>query len=168
MPAAHFTMGGIEIDEHGGTGVEGLFAAGEVTSGLHGANRMGGNALSETLVFGARAGVAAAARARSASSAGRIAVGQPAEASSSGSSPLKVLERLKENLWKHCGPVRTRDGLARGIEILGRLEEEKLSCRSTADVVMAASLQNGFLTARKILDAALSRQASLGAHYRED
>ena len=59
-PAAHHTMGGVRIDGKGATSVPGLFAAGEVTGGLHGANRLGGNALSETMVFGARAGNSAA------------------------------------------------------------------------------------------------------------
>ena len=58
---AHHTMGGVAIDPAGATSVPGLFAAGEVTGGLHGANRMGGNALAETLVFGRRAGESAAA-----------------------------------------------------------------------------------------------------------
>ena len=57
---AHHTMGGVCIDAEGMTSLPGLFAAGEVMGGLHGANRMGGNALTETLVFGARAGEAAA------------------------------------------------------------------------------------------------------------
>ena len=57
---AHHTMGGVCIDTSGATSVPGLFAAGEVTGGLHGANRMGGNALTETVVFGARAGESAA------------------------------------------------------------------------------------------------------------
>ena len=59
-PCTHYTMGGVRIGPHGETGLEGLFAAGEVTGGIHGANRMGGNALSESLVFGARAGRSAA------------------------------------------------------------------------------------------------------------
>ena len=58
-PLAHHVMGGVRIDPGGQTSVPGLFAAGEVTGGLHGANRMGGNALTETVVFGARAGQAA-------------------------------------------------------------------------------------------------------------
>src|SRR5690606_8329574 len=61
-PTAHYSMGGVVVDpETGATGVEGLFAAGEVTGGLHGANRLGGNSLAEVLVFGRRAGEAAAA-----------------------------------------------------------------------------------------------------------
>ena len=65
-PVAHHVMGGVRIDASGATSVPGLFAAGEIAGGLHGANRMGGNALSETLVFGARAGSAAAAWAKQA------------------------------------------------------------------------------------------------------
>src|SRR5208337_1945220 len=92
MPAAHFTMGGIPIDEYGKTALEGLFAAGEVTCGLHGANRLGGNALSETLVFGARAGMAAAEKAGAVSRSGLKGPFEAMETafSPSGDSPLGV------------------------------------------------------------------------------
>ncbi len=169
MPAAHFTMGGIPIDEYGKTAVEGLFAAGEVTCGLHGANRLGGNALSETLVFGARAGMAAAMSAHSIPRAGEKAPDAFAEAAdSSGDSPLSVLARLKETLWKYCGPIRTGEGLALGTEILGGLEERTLAARKPGEAAFRASVRNALFVARKILEAAQARKESLGAHYRED
>jgi succinate dehydrogenase/fumarate reductase flavoprotein subunit len=169
MPAAHFTMGGIPIDEYGKTALEGLFAAGEVTCGLHGANRLGGNALSETLVFGARAGMAAAMAAGSISRGGEKTPDAFVEAAaSSGDSPLSVLTRLKETLWKYCGPVRTGEGLALGTDILGRLEERTLAARKPGEASLRASVRNALLVARKILDAAQARKEGLGAHYRED
>jgi aspartate oxidase len=168
LPVAHFTMGGVEIDIDGKTSVEGLFAAGEVACGLHGANRMGGNALSETLVFGARAGVAAASWARSVSLANRITVKQPLDTVSSGSTPLAIVKRLKEVLWKYGGPIRTHSGLVQGIEIVDQIEKERPACHSMAEAALAASIPNCLFTARRILEAALSRRESLGAHYRED
>jgi fumarate reductase (CoM/CoB) subunit A len=170
MPVAHFTMGGVEIDDNGWTGKAGLFAAGEVAHGLHGANRMGGNALSETLVFGARAGRAAAEYARSLSLGSNMPVSQGREIANppQGASPLSILKRLKETLWKYCGPVRTGVGLRQGIKIIENLKQEKLVWRNTADVTLANSLENAFHTALNILEAALARRNSLGAHYRED
>ena len=168
-PAAHFTMGGIPIDEHGKTTVAGLFAAGEVTCGLHGANRLGGNALSETLVFGARAGMAAAMSARPLSGGGeKAAEAFAGTALSSGDSPSTILTRIKETLWKYCGPVRTGEGLARGTDILNALEERALGARTPGEASLRASVRNAFFVARRILEAARARKESLGAHYRED
>jgi fumarate reductase (CoM/CoB) subunit A len=169
LPAAHFTMGGVPIDEYGRTDIDGLFAAGEVAWGLHGANRMGGNALSETLVFGARAGIAAAAWARSMSHREEApSVGGPQAWSSVGATPLSILKRLREVLWRHCGPVRTAQGLAQGIELVGRLEEKRLACRNASQVAMAASVRNSLSVARRILEAAQLRRESVGAHFREN
>ena len=169
VPAAHFTMGGVAIDEYGRTEIEGLFAAGEVAWGLHGANRMGGNALSETLVFGARAGVAAAARAWSISHQGRVAApGAPQPESSAGATPLSVLKRVREILWKHCGPVRTTHDLAQGIDLIERLEREPLACGKPGQKAMAVSVRNSLSIARKILEASQLRQESIGAHFRKD
>lgn len=169
MPAAHFTIGGIPIDPHCKTNVEGLFAAGEVTCGLHGANRMGGNALSEALVFGARAGAAAAEWAHSTTLGKAVAPAPETKAPSTGTeSPLAVLRRLKSALWQYCGPVRCAQGLSTGIEVLGALERQPLSCRGAFDAALAASLRNGFYTARAILEAAQSRHESIGAHFRTD
>lgn len=112
-PAAHHTMGGVKIDGRGATSVPGLFAAGEVTGGLHGANRMGGNALSETLVFGARAGAAAAYWAkgngpdqrRSALRrlAERFRVRQSARSGETGFSDSKLLDTIRKTMWEDGG-----------------------------------------------------------------
>jgi fumarate reductase (CoM/CoB) subunit A len=169
MPAAHFTMGGIVIDEHGRTGFEGLFAAGEVAWGLHGANRMGGNALSETLVFGARAGIAAAEWALPLSHPGPAApVVEHMPQSSTGITPLSFLTRLRRILWKHCGPVRTGRGILEGIALIDKLEEEGLACGSSGQTALAISIRHGLSTARQILKAAEARKESVGAHFLED
>jgi fumarate reductase (CoM/CoB) subunit A len=169
MPAAHFTIGGVAIDDSGRTGVEGMFAAGEVAWGLHGANRMGGNALSETLVFGARAGRTAALAAREAS--GRRTA-PPATASllslAGPVAPARAIKRLKEILWTHCGPVRTEGGLAQGLDLVGQLEKERVPCKNADETAIARTAGNALLVARMILESARSRRESLGAHYRED
>ncbi len=169
MPAAHFTMGGIPIDEYGRTVKEGLLAAGEVTCGLHGANRLGGNALSEILVFGARAGEAAAARAGSISRRRQMRPWPGAQtASPSGISPLSVLRSLKEIMWKHCGPVRTVEGLTLGASLVARLQEETLGARKPSEIALGASVGNALLTARRIFEAAEARRETLGAHFLAD
>jgi fumarate reductase (CoM/CoB) subunit A len=168
MPAAHFTMGGIEIDVDGFTGKEGLFAAGEATCGLHGANRMGGNALSETLVFGSRAGRAAAEYAKS-HGFPKITTVKPRSTShrKDGASPLALLRRLKEGVWKHCGPVRTTAGLEEGISLIEELKRKDVRCSNAVDAEWAATLDNALGTARTIFEAAIARRSSIGAHYRE-
>ncbi len=169
MPAAHFTMGGIPINPQCGTNVEGLFAAGEAACGLHGANRMGGNALTETLVFGARAGATAAEWAHSTTRRKGIAPALGAKAPiAGGSSPLTVLKKLKNALWQYCGPVRTTQGLATGLGTVAALEREPIACRSAFEAAFGASVKNGLCTARAIFEAAQSRRESIGAHYRED
>ena len=168
MPAAHFTMGGIEIDGDGFTGKEGLFAAGEATCGLHGANRMGGNALSETLVFGNRAGRAAAIYAKSHKLPGISAV-EPGSrpARGEGLSPLALLDQLKRNVWTHCGPVRTTAGLEEGISFVEAVGREDVRCRNAVDAAWAVMLGNAIDTARTIFEAAIAHKSSIGAHYRE-
>jgi fumarate reductase (CoM/CoB) subunit A len=168
MPAAHFTMGGIEIDEHCRTSVDGLFVAGEAACGLHGANRMGGNALSETLVFGARAGMAAAAWADSVSFGTAAACEHPIGSDPSGVSPGTVLGELKSILWKYCGLVRTVKGLTAGIEAVKGLDQKKIICRTSGQAATAISVKNALFTAHVMCEAALARHESLGAHYIED
>lgn len=168
-PAAHFTIGGIPIDPKGRTNVEGLFAAGEAACGLHGANRLGGNALSETLVFGARAGTGAAEWARSVAHGKATVPAFMLETPPAGAeSALGVLKELKQALWQYCGPMRTTEGLAACVESLRALEQRPLSWRTAAEAAFAASVKNGLTTAKKIVEAAQARRESIGAHYREE
>jgi len=169
MPAAHFTMGGIAIDEFGGTELKGLFAAGELVWGLHGANRMGGNALSETLVFGRRAGRSAADEARSRRHRQKsVRAFFPEFASAAGLTPSTALRRLREIMWRCGGPVRTADGLARGLELLDDLDKEGLTYHGIGQAATAASVKSALAVARCIIASAQSRSESIGAHYRED
>jgi succinate dehydrogenase/fumarate reductase flavoprotein subunit len=178
-PVAHFMMGGISITPDAWTGIPGLFAAGEVTGGLHGANRLGGNALSECIVFGARAGVGAASWADQnrwpldESRLARLERFIPRfTPGSSFPSPLRDFkERLRQIMWQHGGIFRERAGLTEGIRRLRQLEEEIDGYRPRSaplELTRVLELRQGLVTARVILEAALRREESRGAHSRTD
>lgn len=175
-PAAHHTMGGARIDAVGATAVRGLYAAGEAAGGLHGANRMGGNALSETLVFGARAGGAAAAWAERSENADPQPVvtvledrarrwrrGAPRGA--------ELKERLRRIMWEDGGIMRTADGLARALAAVQTIQQEasegasELAGKELFDLI---ELRSAARVAVVILEAAAARRESRGAHFRED
>ncbi len=173
-PAAHHSMGGIQIDASGASSVPGLFAAGEAASGIHGANRMGGNALSDTLVFGARAGSSAAAWAHG--SAGKGSQAMPrletlAARWQNSSSPGKnIRERLRQIMWREGGLLRNREGLIRTAEDIRQIRSQIFpgapgSCGDIREVVEVSSATR---VAGLIIEAALRRSESRGAHFRED
>ncbi len=177
-PMAHHVMGGVSIDPWGSTTVPGLFAAGEVAGGLHGANRLGGNALTEALVFGARAGERAASWARKASkrTEGGIADAFGATVPESGANVprgrlLRLRQDLREVMWKEGGVLRNRSGLIRAIETVEEILTEACEGHRQGDLKEAQSvldLRFGARTALLILRAALQREESRGAHFRED
>ncbi len=175
-PAAHHSMGGIKIDTTGATSVPGLFAAGEAAGGLHGANRMGGNALSETLVFGARAGCAAAAWAGQSDCGDRQpvvkALAERARNWESGTcfeSGLK--ERLRNIMWEDGGIIREEKGLSRALGIIKDIQTEASASSSGTNgkgLLDLIELRSAAEVAAIILEAALMRRESRGAHFRED
>jgi len=178
-PAAHFMMGGISITPECSTGVPGLFAAGEVVGGLHGANRLGGNALSECIVFGARAGKSAASWAAEKRDSlertlfGRLEALIPAFSPTSRSlSPAREFKQsLRQILWECGGIFREKAGLVEGLRRLDQLEEEVKAFHpgpSPLDVSRILDLRQGLLTGRVILEAALRREETRGAHSRTD
>jgi succinate dehydrogenase/fumarate reductase flavoprotein subunit len=175
-PAAHHCMGGIKIDVSGATSVPGLFAAGEAAGGLHGANRMGGNALSETLVFGARAGNAAATRAARQNCGDRQAVVKIlAERTCKWETGTRSGANLKENLrkimWDDGGIIREEQGLLKALGKIKDIQQEasisssKLNGKELFDLI---ELRSAVSSAAIILEAALMRRESRGAHFRED
>ena len=178
-PVAHFMMGGIRITPGCDTGIPGVFAAGEVVGGLHGANRLGGNALSECIVFGARAGRSAASWAGNtnapvdASRFVRLEALIP-DFKPSSKAPSRAREfkqTLRQILWEKGGIFRERAGLTEGLRRLGELQEEVLAFapgRSPLEVSRALDLRQGLLTARVIFEAALRREETRGAHSRTD
>jgi len=178
-PAAHFMMGGICITPGCDTGIPGVFAAGEVVGGLHGANRLGGNALSECLVFGARAGASAASwagKTKAPVDGSRLATLEALipdlKPNSKSHSPVRAFKQnLRQILWEHGGIFRDRAGLVEGLRRLEELQQEVLAFHtggSPLEVSRLLDLRQGLLTARVILEAALRRQETRGAHSRTD
>ncbi len=176
-PTVHFFMGGVRIDAGTETGIGGLYAAGEVCGGLHGANRLGGNAISETLVFGTTAGERAAATAAT----GRAAV--PESEVSAGLDELQSLASgsrredldeitlsLRRTMWQWAGVVREVFGLETGLSGIEELRE-RLAAASLAgpgELFDAVKLDNMLTVSEMICRAALLRTESRGAHYRAD
>ncbi len=174
-PAAHHTMGGVRITANCATSVPGLFAAGEVTGGLHGANRMGGNALSETLVFGARAGKSAAHWANGVSgSYGLTRLEQLSKSRSPKTAKLAVADlqmKLRKIMWEDGGIIRNEKGLIRAVDTVEELREELVELPtdcSRQDLIDIFELRSATRIASLILHGALKRRESRGAHLRED
>jgi succinate dehydrogenase/fumarate reductase flavoprotein subunit len=173
-PAAHFCMGGVKIDEHGETSIKGLFACGEIAWGLHGANRMGGNALTECVIMGMIAGRNAALRSGDAlhTRAGSVPVQEPrANPRIKGEISLRDIRReMREIAWKCGGIVRTGEGMADG---LARTEELVRILRDTpTETLQARRLKEDLLSAsfvlRALLHAGLAREESRGSFIRRD
>ncbi len=177
VPMAHHTMGGVCIDTYGTTSVPGLFAAGEVTGGLHGANRMGGNALTETLVFGARAGKAAAILAKDSDGEPKTEIFKGAEVEkfasvqkTTGSNSARLMTNLSEIIWKKAGIIRNKRGLEHALNAVNTISTETLQSRigNPLDVQRRIEILLGAHAASLIIQAALKRKESRGAHFRED
>lgn len=158
-PASHYCMGGIRTDLHGRSSVPGLYAAGEVTcTGVHGANRLASNSLLEGLVFGARAGEAAAQDSgqRPVTSGQQDPLRSRSESRTAISTAVK--KRVKRVMWERVGILRDRESLERAISEFEQIEGSRLSTSSRNFVTLA------LLVAR----AALWREESRGGHFRSD
>lgn len=157
-PASHYCMGGIRTDLHGRSTIPGLYAAGEVTcTGVHGANRLASNSLLEGLVFGARAGFAAAA------DTADQAVEQPESVREDLRSrrwqiSTAVRKRVQRLMWERVGIVREKTGLKRAISELEQIERSAIRQPSANFVALA----------KMVATAALWREESRGGHYRSD
>ncbi len=170
-PVAHFFMGGVPLRTDCSTDVAGLYACGEVTGGLHGANRLAGSALTETVVFGAIAGKNAAEYAaadadtpETAAAAGRVLSTYP----ELGTDPLRDLrDDLRETMQKDASVIRTKEGME---QALGEIDKIKAALRERRPASLAEwnELRNMLLTAESVTRAALERKESLGAHCRAD
>ena len=181
-PTAHYSMGGVRVDaETHATEIDGLFAAGEVTSGVHGANRLGGNSLAEVLVFGKRAGDAAAKHSQCAEGQlrHRLTIRAARERVASrirpGSEMARPLQRaLRDLMWENCGVVRSEQSLVSGLNSLTSLAEAsrevdvRPSSEGFQDLGMALDLECALLTADATMRTALARRESRGAHQRSD
>jgi succinate dehydrogenase/fumarate reductase flavoprotein subunit len=183
--ASHFLMGGIQIDAQGASRVPGLFAGGEAVAGIHGANRLGGNALSEILVTGARAGEHAAQFAKNQKESPplfslqtewedwieRLLVKPRA-----GTSPRSFRKPLQEMMWKQAGVIRTGKNLRVCLDELSRLHssfERDLGLSQgpgAYHMELAEAIETRLMLplAKAIVVAALRREETRGAHLRED
>ncbi len=183
-PAVHYFMGGIEINERGESNLAGLYAAGEVAGGIHGANRLGGNSLADLLVFGARAGEWAARWALE-SPPTEVhhqqvkeedqRIRSPLERRAGGVRPIEVKRAIQEIMWEKAGVVRSQDSLTEALERLDQLEadlsEARVACNGLVynqELVSYLEAENLLLVGKAIVTSALVREESRGAHYRED
>ncbi|HUG00974.1 MAG TPA: fumarate reductase/succinate dehydrogenase flavoprotein subunit [Longimicrobiales bacterium] len=183
-PTTHYMMGGVRVDpDTQMSTVPGLFAAGECAAGLHGANRLGGNSLSDLLVFGKRAGEHAAEfAAREAAvhidvaaldGLGRSALA-PFERSGEGEGPFAVQHDLQDLMQDNVGIVRDEEAMRAALDRLSGLKQRAARAGVTGNRAYnpgwhtALDLHNLLTVAEAITRAALERQESRGAHFRED
>ena len=181
-PTAHYSMGGIVVDpDTHATDVAGLYAAGECTAGLHGANRLGGNSLAETVVFGRRAGEAAATfsqdrqvqlRSRQVVDA---AAGDLDSLVHDGDELARAVQREIRNLmWDHCGVVRNETELTHGLDALTAIRDNvpRIDVRPNdegwSDLVLALDVRAMLDTAEATMRCARERRETRGAHNRSD
>ena len=161
-PAAHTTCGGVLIDENCRTGIPGLIACGEVSGGLHGANRLGGNAGLETMVFGRIAGKTAVADCCNTDSnitAESIPNRDP-------DVDIASMRHTLQQLLRNClGVIRTEGEMQEGIAGVDALLASLGNYRGCYEM---HRLYNDLITARLALLSALERKESIGCHYRED
>jgi len=181
-PTSHFHMGGVVTDGYCQTSVPGLLVAGEDSGGVHGANRLGGNGVAESTIFGGRAGD----RATLIAGERDLRTPDPDQVAASvsrahaplrrerGLSPFGVIHKLKETMWEGCGVTRDREGLlrARGqIEDLARAADE-ISVPGPHEANYAwqeaLDLSNQLTVAKTMVESALIREESRGSHYRSD
>ena len=183
-PTIHYVMGGIRVEAGtGATSVPGLFAAGEVAAGLHGSNRLGGNSLSDLLVFGKRAGEHAATYAKELRSAPRIDE-RPADAertlllrpfeSGGQENPFALHEELQDVMGTYAGIARTGEQLAQGLEKIRALQKRSENARATGSMLfnpgwhMARDVHFMLTLCEAIFRSAIERKESRGAHWRLD
>jgi succinate dehydrogenase / fumarate reductase, flavoprotein subunit len=184
-PAQHYVMGGVEVDaDTGESSVPGLFAAGEVSGGMHGSNRLGGNSLSDLLVFGRRAGMGAVdyigrlGPKLPVPDEGEIAAAQ-AEAlapleRTGGENPYAVHAEVQETMSSLVGIIRTEAEIRQAMADLDKLGERAATVSAAGGSAynpgwhMALDMRNIMLMARCVATAALERQESRGGHTRND
>ncbi len=182
-PTCHYMMGGIRVDaETGQSFVPGLFAAGEAAGGLHGANRLGGNSLSDLLVFGRRAGLAAAEHAKkTAAAALDDAQIQEAERQAlapferaSGENPYTIHHDLQEIMQNLVGIFRTDEDLRKALVEIEKLKERAKKTHVEGTRLfnpgwhLSLDLQRMLTVSEACTHAALARKESRGAHSRLD
>ena len=181
-PTAHYGMGGVRVDDDGETDVDGLYAIGETMAGVHGANRLGGNSLAETVAYGVVTGRAVAERVEGPGTVPetvRTGVVEPhlrglrATADRDGEyDPETLLAEIGDLMWDHAGILRDEDSLRTGLEKLEgvreRADEMDIGGMTSRSFEFALDVGFSLTAAAAILRSALERAESRGAHYRTD
>ncbi|TKX43386.1 MULTISPECIES: L-aspartate oxidase [unclassified Halorubrum] len=181
-PTSHYGMGGVAVDDDGETDVDGLFAIGETMAGVHGANRLGGNSLAETVAYGVVAGERIADRADGPGEVPtdlRETLVDPhladlrAMADSDGENEVDaVLADLRELMWDHAGILRDESSLRGGLDRLADVRDRAADLRvgpvTSESFELAVDLGFMIVAAEAVLRGALEREESRGAHYRTD
>ncbi len=181
-PTAHYSMGGIHVDpEKHSTKIIGLFAAGEVSGGLHGANRLGGNSLAEILIFGKRAGHASVEYSRNLNFQIRSSnsILNAHENIHSLVKPGKELiipleSHLRNTMWAFCGVVKDEAKLNKGLSVINEIEslfkdiDVRIDENNCEDLVNAFDLKSSIISAKATILSALMRKESRGSHQRSD
>ncbi|MFO8114092.1 MAG: FAD-dependent oxidoreductase [Halorubrum sp.] len=181
-PTSHYGMGGVAVDDGGETDVDGLFAIGETMAGVHGANRLGGNSLAETVAYGVVAGERIADRVDGPGEvpdALRESLVEPhfrdlrAMAGNEGDHDVdEVIAELRELMWDHAGILRDESSLREGLERLDAVRERAADMRvgpvTSESFELAVDVGFTLVAAEAVLRGALEREESRGAHYRTD
>ncbi|MGB7160298.1 MAG: FAD-binding protein [Tepidisphaeraceae bacterium] len=181
-PSAHYHMGGIKIDVNCFTNIDGLFAAGEDAGGVHGGNRLGGNGVADSIVFGARAGDAMAEYIKTATLAGDVTTQAKAVCDrwsaslnrAGGENPFALREQLEATMWAKVGVVRNGKDMTEAVLELQSIRERIQSADGSGGAVYnarwneAINTENLACIAEMIARSALIRTESRGAHYRSD
>jgi succinate dehydrogenase / fumarate reductase flavoprotein subunit/fumarate reductase flavoprotein subunit len=181
-PTAHFNMGGIRINRDGMTNLEGLFASGEDASGVHGANRLGGNGVAESTVYGARVGDFVSNWVKQIQldepNAEQIHQAQNTATQvlerNSNENPFAFREELGKLMWEKVGIVRNEKNLNEALSEISTLNERSAQLAATGARrfnlcwQQALDLRNLLTASELIARSALAREESRGAHYRED
>ncbi len=182
-PTAHYVMGGIEIDVDCATSMSGVFAAGEDSGGVHGANRLGGNGVGNSTVFGGISGDSVAAWLKSDNEFAEpdtyVLETAVSRTLTPFDKPIQSLNRIRESLydvmWEHAGIVRSTQSLETATTVLNDVEQELDECgidSSTRSFNLSwhdyLNLRNQILVSHAIVASAKQRTDSRGAHYRSD
>ncbi|MER5624107.1 fumarate reductase/succinate dehydrogenase flavoprotein subunit [Streptosporangium sp. NPDC002544] len=182
-PTCHYIMGGVEVDaDTGAAAVPGLFAAGEVSGGMHGSNRLGGNSLSDLLVFGRRAGMGAASYVDGLAARPKISEESVAKASAealaplerSGENPYEVHHELQRTMNELVGIIRKSEEVSEALEAVEKLKERAQNVGAAGNRIynpgwhLALDLRNMLLVSECVAKAALLREESRGGHTRDD
>ncbi len=181
-PTAHYSMGGILVDpEQLSTSIDGLFAAGEVAGGLHGANRLGGNSLAEIIIFGKRAGIAAIKYSRNLPQQLRskksitTAHENIDKFIKNGNQLVRPLQHeLRLIMWKYCGVIKNETLLLEGLSKIESIKKKlkdidvRIDEYNCEDLALVFDLQSSLISGQATIISALERHESRGSHQRKD